>query len=316
MAGGIALMTPELHDRRGVGLMLGGTAVGLAAGAALTPRLELADLGTVAGATAAGGTLGLSEALLFAWSGRASGGAEYAGAALVGGGVGASLGLLAVASPSLRVSSAPAAAGFAAWGTWMGAFAGSLFQSDAHEITLGGLAGANVGFLSGYALLNSGVVDARDFGWLSLAGALGTVAGAGVGAPFSTRAIRAGMAAGPAAGMLTGALVLPRLRALGGGSSGTQLSFTRVGARVLRAFGFDGRSEGAAAPSEDPAPDRVTLSSEIMDAPDGPGQGARLLRKLGEVVQISDCAPLVGALPTPDQVGPPPLLFGLTGRWR
>src|SRR5262249_25051813 len=152
---------------------------------------------------------------LFAWSGRASGGDQYAGAALVGGGVGATLGLATAATPPGDHGTAPAAAGFAAWGAWMGSFTGSVVQDDTHHILLGRLPGANGGFLAGYGLLKSDLVEPRDFGWLSLFGALGTVVGAGAGAGAShgnPTAIRAGLAIGPAVGMISGAIVLPRLR--------------------------------------------------------------------------------------------------------
>jgi len=118
------------------------------------------------------------------------------------------------------MSQAPAAAGFAAWGAWMGAFGGSLVSRDAHEVTFGGLVGANLGFAGGYALLRSGIVKPGDFGWLSLFAALGTVLGAGVGAPLAAqtdpRPVLAGLAIGPAVGLAVGAIVLPKLRALRG----------------------------------------------------------------------------------------------------
>jgi hypothetical protein len=273
------------------------------------------------GASAAGGTLGLSEALLFAWSGRASGPDQYAGAALLGGGVGASLGLAIAVAPPEWVSGAPAAAGFAAWGAWTGSFTGSLFHNDAHDLVLGGVVGANAGFLGGYALLRSGVVEARDFGWLSLFGALGTVAGAGAGAPFSSATqpapVLAGLAAGPAVGMITGALILPRLRRMGGsGGPNVSIAEERFPARVLRAFGMRVGSRTAdAAPAAARPTEKITLSSEILAAPGGPGSSPSLLARLGRVVEVTEWSPLVGALPMPEQLGPPPLLFGVTGLW-
>jgi hypothetical protein len=317
IGGGIALMSPDLHDRGGVGLMLGGTAAGLAAGAALAPRLSMAPTSWMVGATTAGGTLGLSEALLFAWSGHASGTDQFAGAALLGGGVGAALGLATAAAPPEQVSGAPAAAGFAAWGAWTGSFTGSLFRNDAHEVVLGGLVGANAGFLGGYALLRTGAVEARDFGWLSLFGALGTVVGAGVGAPFSSTSqpapVLAGLAAGPVVGMTAGALILPRLRRLGSpGGASTNVASARFPGRLLRAFGL----RPAPAPASEPPAEKLTLSSEILAAPGGPGSSPSLLARLCRVVEVTEWSPLVGALPTPDQLGPPPLLFGVTGLWR
>src|SRR4029077_3632239 len=91
----------------------------------------------------------------------------------------------AAAPAAERGGNVPAAAGFAAWGAWMGSFSGALVHTAPHEIVLVGLIGANAGFLGGYALLRTGAVDPSDFGWLSLFGALGTVAGAGVGGAFT-----------------------------------------------------------------------------------------------------------------------------------
>jgi hypothetical protein len=311
LAGGLVLMSPSLHDRAGVGLMLGGTAAGLVAGAAFTPRLALEPTSSVLGAAAAGGTLGLSEALLFAWSGRASGSDQYAGAALLGGSIGAGLGIATTATASDSHSSAPAAAGFAAWGAWMGSFTGTLVRNDPHEVVMGGLIGANLGFLGGYALLRSDLVEPRDFGWLSLFGAIGTLAGAGVGAPFNdsntTFPLRAGLAAGPLVGMLGGSFFLPRLRKVrtSGNAAPLQTSFATFRSRRSRALrGFSGG-----------VPGHLMLSSEILEAADGPGR-SHPLRRLAQIVEITDWAPLVGALPAPAETGPPPMLFGLTGRWK
>jgi hypothetical protein len=41
-----------------------------------------------------------------------------------------------------------------------------------------------------------------------------------------------------------------------------------------------------------------------------------LLARLSRIVEITDWAPLIGALPTPEQHGPPPFLFGVTWLWR
>ena len=321
IGGGVALMSPELHDRSGVGLMLGGTAAGLAAGAAFAPRLELVPPTWTAGAATVGGALGVSESLVFAWSGRATGSDAFAGAALLGGGVGAALGLAAAAAPSEQVTGAPAAAGFAAWGAWTGSFAGSLYRNDAHEVVLGGLLGANAGFLGGYALLHSGAVEAGDFGWLSLFGALGTVAGAGAGAPFASASnpapVLAGLAIGPVVGMTAGALVLPRLRRMAAPSHATA-SLPSEGFGPPRARARGSRARGAAPQSAAPlelAPGKITLSSDILDAPGGPGSSPSLLARLSRIVEITDWAPLIGALPMPDQHGPVPLLFGVTGLW-
>jgi hypothetical protein len=225
----------------------------------------------------------------------------------MGVGVGAGLGLAAVATLEDPVSEAPPAAGFAAWGAWMGSFTGALVHNDPHEIVTGGLIGANVGFLGGYALLRSGTVEPRDFGWLSLFGALGTIAGAGAGAPFSSRSepapVLAGLAAGPAVGMVTGALVLPRLRKYAAQKS--QVAWMRMQSSAVRGVRFEER-----------APDKLVLSSQLLDAPNGPGATPSLLRRLSSIVDVTQWAPMIGALPAGQDTGPPPLLFGVTGLWK
>ena len=309
LGGGIALGSPELRDRRGVDIMLGGSVAGLVAGAAFAPDLALTDSSTAAGATVVGGTLGAAESLLFAWSGRAPDSASYGGAALVGGSIGATLGLVATATPVQASGNVPAAAGFGAWGAWTGSFAGALVQNDPHDVVLGGLIGANSGFLAGYTLLRTGAVDPRDFGWLSLFGALGTVAGAGAGAPFASRTdpapVLAGLALGPAVGMACGGLLLPKLRRLANRPS--SVGFRDLPARTLGGFSLTATPGAAQAGLGG----RELLSSDII-ADDGPP----FLRRLQAVVDVTEWSPLIGALPTPDQVGSPPLLFGVTGRWK
>ncbi|HXI59490.1 MAG TPA: hypothetical protein VNO55_25660, partial [Polyangia bacterium] len=201
LGGGLSLLAPSaLGGQRGAGMVMGGTAAGLVAGALLEPDPSVSGGHIAVGATA-GAALGAAEATVFGWSARATGDRSYTGAGLVGAAVGASLGLAAATAAPEGKGQSPATAGFAAWGAWMGSFTGSLFRNDAHEVVLGGLVGANLGFLGGYALLQSNLVEPRDFGWLSLFGALGTVVGAGAGAPFasseSAMPVRAGMAVGP-----------------------------------------------------------------------------------------------------------------------
>jgi hypothetical protein len=283
--------------------MLGGTGVGLAAGLGLAPLLAREDTSRVLASAAVGTGLGVSESLLFAWSGRASGD-QFGGAALFGGGLGAALGVAAAATPASDRGSAPVTAGFAAWGAFSGSLAGSLLGYDPHEILFGGLIGANAGTLTGYGLLRSGLVDANDFGWLSLFGALGTVAGAGVGAPFagSTSApIRAGLAVGPAAGMVVGALVLPRLR--------RALAPTQPTSTALALDDPDDDSSPAP-----PAPSARGLShprkSPAVD------DSSSLSRRLSQVGSVTDWQPLVGALPVSQDGAPAPVLFGVTGHWK
>jgi hypothetical protein len=124
IAGGSVLLADSLHDRRGVGIMLGGTAAGMGLGMALAPYLKLdTELATY---TAGGALLGASEGLVFAWAGRGTTSADYLGAGLLGGGLGATLGLTHGLGSSQAVSRKLAAGGFAAWGAWVGAFGGAL----------------------------------------------------------------------------------------------------------------------------------------------------------------------------------------------
>src|SRR5204863_5330242 len=160
-------------------------------------------------------------ALLFAWSSNPGpdAGRRYGGATLAGAGIGTAFG---IAGASLLhdnfTSIAPPAAGFGAWGGWIGAFGAAFENRNRFTVTSGGVIGTDLGFAAGYALVRSGVVDSSDFGWLSLFGAAGTVLGAGVGAPLSTttnpRPVLAGLSIGPLVGMGAGVWALPRLRAL------------------------------------------------------------------------------------------------------
>jgi hypothetical protein len=89
-----------------------------------------------------------------------------------------------------------------------------------------------------------------------------------------------------------------------------------AGPRAARARGSRAGSTSAhgAAPLE-LVPGKITLSSEILAAPGGPGSSPSLLARLARIVEITDWAPLIGALPMPEQHGPLPLLFGVTGLW-
>jgi hypothetical protein len=283
IAGGAALVATDLSDRARVGAMLGGTTGGLALGAALMPGVDL-DPRTLRMA-ALGGALGTSEGLAFAWAGRGDRDAHYWGAALLGGGLGTTLGLAGASSSRFTAQRALVASGFGAWGGWIGSFSGALIDTDPHAIVLGGMAGANLGLVSGYALTRTELFAPADFGWLSLAGAVGTVGGAGVGALFSNRSNRdpifAGLAVGPVAGMATGALTLPALRKLGTRSSATTASRAK--------------------------PRRIRASAHA-------GQLAMTMRDL---FTVADWQPMVGALPslglTDDA---PPVGGGLTGTLR
>jgi hypothetical protein len=307
LAGGAALLADDWSDRRSVGLMLGGTGAGLLAGSLLAPRLSLSDN---AGATALGTLLGGSEGLVFAWAGRAEGDGDYAGAALVGAGLGATLGLAAGAGSSEREGHSLPAAGFAAWGAWMGAFGGALANRDPHEVTLGGVAGANLGFLTGYGLDKLNVIEPRDFGWLSLFGAAGTALGGGAGALLSShdnpRPVLLGLAIGPAVGLTAGAIILPQLRKLAGPTQAAAAPAVAAEATVVA----DNDSSRSA---EEPA---TSSSSEILEAKRA--RGDRPGRRLSEVVKVTQWMPMVGAMPAPTSstAGPPPFVFGLAGFWK
>lgn len=308
IGGGIALVSDGIHDQAAAGLTLAGTGAGLVAAGLLAPRLELNP--RLVGAMALGATLGASEAVLFAWSGRAAGQTQYGGATLLGAGVGAGLGLATAAETELSRSVTPAAAGFAAWGAWMGAFSGSLFARDPHEITTGGLIGANAGLVAGVGLLKLHAIDAGDFGWLSLFGAMGTVGGAAVAAPFTSRdkpaPILAGLALGPAVGMVAGALVLPHLHA-NAPANGAAARAPGFFTRVARAVGPKRRPSVASSSGSEPTSD------------DDPGAVRRFAHVLDETIHVTDCAPLIGALPQADSAPPgtpPPFIAGVTGHWQ
>jgi hypothetical protein len=309
IAGGSALLS-DLDDQRRTAVLLGGSTAGLTLGAALAPRLELQRPATSYAAT--GAVLGAGEGLVFGWAGRATGEGQYAGATLVGAGVGTTLGLAAAAYPQFTLQRGLGATGFAAWGAWVGAFSGALANRDPHEVTLGGLAGTNAGFLAGYALLRTGALEARDFGWLSLAGAVGTVAGGGLGAVLSTRSdprpILAGLAIGPLAGMAGGALLLPALRTFSARLS--SLAPVRVAGMQL-SFPTRGSKEPPAAP-ELPSPS----SAEIV-AGKRPGLVRRVRRCVDQVVGVSSWTPtLISLPPPPGASGGPAVLIGAAGLLR
>jgi hypothetical protein len=301
LAGGSALIAGSLPSRARVGLLLGGTGAGLLVGSL---GARSVDLGAGAGYAAVGTMLGASEGLVFAWSGRADGGADYAGAALVGAGAGSTMGLVAASNPQWMEGRALPAAGFAGWGAWMGSFAGALINRDPHEVTLGGLAGANAGALAGLGLLASGTVEPRDFGWLSAFGAAGTVLGGGVGALFSTRTdprpALAGLLVGPAVGLTTGALVLPKLRTLGS----TARADTPPPARA-------DAPRPAAAPATETS-ERTRTSADLWEGSRPRSLVGNIRRSFG----VSRLMPVLGAMPASDPAaGPPPFVLGLAGLW-
>jgi hypothetical protein len=303
IAGGVALLTNDLHDQRGYGLTMGGTALGLGLGALGAPYINMHGQGVTNVVT--GSVLGAAEGLVFAWAGRASGTADYAGASLIGAGLGAGLGVAAATSSDLGASKALTSIGFTAWGAWMGAWTGALASRDSHEVTFGGLGGANLGALVGYGLVKTDLVDPRDFGWLSLAGAIGTALGGGVGAALSSkddpRPILAGVAAGPLLGLATGAVLVPRLR-----SSGESHSMFVPGRKVA---GVSLRLNDSTTGSE-----RAPSTSADVLAGAKPSRIKAALRPLRNLFDVASWSPMVGALPQdPGTPGETPFLLGVTG---
>jgi hypothetical protein len=265
--------------------MLGGTALGLGLGALVGPAIDMQDSGVRT--VLAGSALGAAEGLVFAWAGRSNGNSDYAGASLIGAGLGASLGVAAATTTDLGAGKALTSTGFAAWGVWTGAFAGAFASRDSHEVTLGGLGGANLGALVGYGLVKTDLVDPRDFGWLSLAGTVGTALGGGVGAALSSkddpRPILAGLAAGPLLGLATGAVLVPRLRS--SSSSGDSHAMWIPGRKVA-GFSLHLGSESG---------NNHQLNSADVLASAKPSLVMNSLHKLRNLFDVASWSPMVGA---------------------
>jgi hypothetical protein len=310
LAGGTALLSDGVEGRASAALTMGGTTAGLIGGALLNTRNDRGD--AQVGSAMIGAGIGAAEGLVFAWAGRADGADDYQGATLIGAGLGATLGLAAGDRTDGSSPRAFASAGFAAWGAWMGAFVGALAQRDPHEVTLGGLVGLNAGLAAGHGLLRSELVQPSDFGWLSLFAAGGTVAAGGVGAIFSTEhnpaPALAGLAAGPAVGMITGAFLLPKVRALSapGAQSSSPPSFQ---AR---------RSRQAIVASGTTTPAPAETSADVLLARPQPSRAATFGRRLIDAVGVTSWMPTVSTLPPPYGAPPtsPAMLVGVTGLLR
>jgi hypothetical protein len=306
LAGGSVLLSDSLHDQRGVGIMLGGTAAGLGLGALVSPLAPLD--GDRAVRMLGGAGLGLTEGLAFAWSGRATTQSEYAGSALIGAGIGASLGLtISTESSGLNMQQALVASGFSAWAGWVGAFTGAYVNRDSHEVVLGGLAAANLGLLAGYGALRYDLVEPRDFGWLSLAGAMGAAIGGGAGAVFSSasdpRPVLAGLALGPAIGIGAGVLIVPHLHKKADASS----SFFRS-PRVASAS-FELRPDG------DGLKPRTSADVLADWKPSRILEGLKLAQR--SLFDVTNWAPVFGSLPpAPGDPNPAPFFMGLSGGLR
>ena len=306
LAGGSVLLSDDLHDQRGVGIMLGGTAAGLGLGALIAP---VAPLDEDRGLRMLGGAgLGAAEGLAFAWAGRSTTGGEYAGSALIGAGIGASLGLASSADTlNLNMQQALVASGFSAWGGWVGSFAGAYANRDPHEVVLGGLAAANVGFLAGYGALRYDLVEPRDFGWLSLAGALGTAVGGGAGAVFSSssdpRPVLAGLALGPVVGIGAGSLIVPYLRR----KADVSTSFLR--AHRVASASFELTSEAEAG--------KPRTSADVLEGKKSSRilQGLKIAQR--NLFDVTNWTPVFGALPPPPgDPNPAPFFMGVSGGLR
>jgi hypothetical protein len=309
LIGGSVLLSDDLRDQRGVGIMLGGTAAGLGLGALVAPYVRL-DTGAAARLLGGAG-LGLAEGLAFAWSGRATTSNDYAGAGLIGAGLGATLGLASGADATgLSMQQTLVATGFSAWGTWIGSFSGAFANRDSHEVVLGGLAAANLGYAAGYAALRFDLVDTRDFGWLSLAGAMGTAVGGGVGAALSTssnpRPVLAGLALGPLVGIGVGSVIVPRLR------SHDDSSVSFVPARKIAPAHFE-----LSDPATSARPAHTTTSADVLAAHKPSTVMAALKRVQRNLFDVTNWTPVMGALPPlPDDPNPAPFFIGVSGGLR
>jgi hypothetical protein len=158
-----------------------------------------------------------------------------------------------------------------------------------------------VGFLAGYGLLELDILEPRDFGWISLGGALGTIGGGIAGAVLTRSTDRAplwvGLSVGPVVGMIASGIALPALRKLHAVSVASNAS-----SRPARA---------AADPSS------AAAGHEAEDEDDHDGDPITRPARFSQVLAVDQCAPFFGALPTtPDNPAPPPVLFGVTGLWR
>jgi hypothetical protein len=193
------------------------------------------------------------------------------------------------------------ASGFSAWGGWVGSFAGAFANRDPHEVVLGGLAAANLGFVAGYGALRYDLVEPRDFAWLSLAGALGTALGGGVGAALSSssnpRPVLAGLALGPVVGIGAGTFIVPWLR-----EKAANVSY-RSSSKVAGVH-FDLSTHD----------DRQRNSTDVLAAqkPSKLVAGLKLAQR--HLFDVSNWAPVVGSLPpAPGDPNPAAFFMGISG---
>jgi hypothetical protein len=104
--------------------------------------------------------------------------------------------------------------------------------------------------------------------------------------------------------MITGALVLPRLRKMIASADPSGPPRAR-----RRAAGEDAEPETAQQVDGD-------VERPRGHAADDQPEGSTMSRRLAQVGTVTDWAPLVGALPASPDTGPAPVLFGLTGHWK
>ena len=294
IGGGIGLVSDDFGPQGGAAMALGGSALGLTAGA-LAARSN-PPVGTVFKASAVGASLGAAEGAVFSWAARGTSRDDYAGSMLVGAGLGTTLALASTVSETWQI---PASAGFGAWGAWIGSFSGALVKRSPQEVTFGGLVGLNVGVAAGYGALTAKWIEPSDFGWLSLFGAAGTLVGGSTGALLSSsqnpQPAFVGLAVGPIAGLAVGAFMLPTWRRLRGPETNSQASADET-SLAHQAVAVD-----SAAP---PRGDVVQWAHKTN-------------RRLSSLIEVDQVMPLVGAMPTDEQSGgPTPFVLGLTGKWR
>jgi hypothetical protein len=165
----------------------------------------------------------------------------------------------------------------------------------------GGLAAANLGFVAGYGALRYDLVEPRDFAWLSLAGALGTALGGGVGAALSSssdpRPVLAGLAVGPVVGIGAGTLIVPWLR-----DKAASVSY-RSSSKVAGAH-FDLTTREA----------KQRDSTDVLAARKPSTIAAGLKRAQRHLFDVSNWAPVVGSLPpAPGDPNPAAFFMGISG---
>jgi hypothetical protein len=133
-----------------------------------------------------------------------------------------------------------------------------------------------------------------------------------VGAVLSSQTdptpVLAGLTIGPAVGITAGALVLPRLHSYIRGG-GDPVAFFDLGRRQVAAMSVT---------LADGAPALDASSADVLAAREAPGLLRRVAGHLGQAFQITDWAPMVGALPpTPGAPsGSNPFVFGVSGFWK